>query len=309
MATNEPLTATQPLESEMTKPIGMQNDQANKKFDPLAPANSLEPEMTASKEMQNYQANKKFDPLAPAKSLLPEMTKPTGMQTASVTNSTNNAAPVATPAPTQPGMLGTIYQAPNAQTVQGVDGTVKGQVNDIIDQNSPLMQRAADRANMQANSRGLLNSSMAVGAAQGAVMDAATPIAQADAASVNNINQVNTASLNNSTQFNAESANKFSLTDYTANADRQTKELVSRMDANTKMLVQSSASAASSFMTYLEQIQKVQNGTGTEAEKTADIQNLYRGMSDTMKILGEIGGLKTSTGESLASLLVDPTQT
>ena len=62
------------------------------------------------------------------------------------------------------------------------DQTVAGQVNGLISQNSPLLQQTQTKALEQANQRGLLNSSMAVGAAQSALYSAALPIAQADAA-------------------------------------------------------------------------------------------------------------------------------
>lgn len=59
--------------------------------------------------------------------------------------------------------------------------TVEGRVNRLIAKDSPLNQRAATRARQAANQGGLLNSSMAVGAAQQAVLDSAMPIAQQDA--------------------------------------------------------------------------------------------------------------------------------
>lgn len=59
--------------------------------------------------------------------------------------------------------------------------TVEGRVRGIIAKNSPLMQSAATRATQQSNSKGLLNSSMAIGDAQRAVYDVALPIASQDA--------------------------------------------------------------------------------------------------------------------------------
>ena len=53
-------------------------------------------------------------------------------------------------------------------------------VAEISDRSSPLMKRAETRALQQANSRGLLNSSLAVGSAQGAVLDRALDLALAD---------------------------------------------------------------------------------------------------------------------------------
>lgn len=56
-----------------------------------------------------------------------------------------------------------------------------GRVAEITSKDSPLMQRAQGRAAQAMNARGLSNSSMAVGAAETSVIDAATPLAQTDA--------------------------------------------------------------------------------------------------------------------------------
>lgn len=71
---------------------------------------------------------------------------------------------------------------------QEVDPNKYGSVNvadrlaDITKQSSPLMQQAKTDALKLANSRGLINSSMAVGAAQDATVRSALPIASQDAA-------------------------------------------------------------------------------------------------------------------------------
>jgi hypothetical protein len=79
---------------------------------------------------------------------------------------------------------------------------VEGRINSIIGKGSPLMQLAETRALQQANRRGLSNSSMAVGAGQRALYDAAMPIAQQDAGlysqqSITNQNAANTAAQSN----------------------------------------------------------------------------------------------------------------
>jgi len=71
-------------------------------------------------------------------------------------------------------------------------GTVAGRTASILDANSPLMQRAAAKANIASNARGMRNSSMAVGAAQNAVINAAAPIANSDAAAFNQFQRDNT---------------------------------------------------------------------------------------------------------------------
>lgn len=59
--------------------------------------------------------------------------------------------------------------------------SVADNVAKITSQDSPLMQQAKTQGLQTANRRGLLNSSIAVGAAQNAVIQAATPIASQDA--------------------------------------------------------------------------------------------------------------------------------
>ena len=61
------------------------------------------------------------------------------------------------------------------------DQTVESRTANIIKQNSPLSQLAESRSLARANERGLINSSMAIGAGQKAVYDAAVPIATSDA--------------------------------------------------------------------------------------------------------------------------------
>jgi hypothetical protein len=60
-------------------------------------------------------------------------------------------------------------------------GPVATGVQGIIDNNSPLMQQAAAYGRDQLNARGLVNSSMAIGAAQAEMLKAATPIASQEA--------------------------------------------------------------------------------------------------------------------------------
>lgn len=62
------------------------------------------------------------------------------------------------------------------------DTSVAGMVKDITSQESPLMQQARTDAAKLANRRGLMNSSIAVGAAQDAVIRSALPIASQDSA-------------------------------------------------------------------------------------------------------------------------------
>lgn len=64
---------------------------------------------------------------------------------------------------------------------QQVDDSMANKVNQITSQSSPLMQAAKTEGMKLANRRGLMNSSMGVGAAQDAMLKYATPIASQDA--------------------------------------------------------------------------------------------------------------------------------
>jgi len=116
-------------------------------------------------------------------------------------------------------LTGTGYNA-TAGTSTGYDPTkwdvdakqtVAGQVKDIVDAGSPLLKQAEARSNMRMNSRGLLNSSLAVGAGQSALYDAALPIAQADAQTNAQSANFNANASNVASQFGADAANKQSL--------------------------------------------------------------------------------------------------
>ncbi len=85
--------------------------------------------------------------------------------------------------------------------------TVAGQLQGILAANSPLLQQAKTNALQQMNGRGLLNSSMAIGAGQNAVIQNALPIAQADATMYGNAAQFNANAANNMSQFNANASN------------------------------------------------------------------------------------------------------
>jgi hypothetical protein len=103
---------------------------------------------------------------------------------------------------------GMINQVKNWQITP--DQTVAQQVNGLVQADSPLMQQARTAGDQQAQSRGLLNSSIGIKAAQDSVYNAALPIAQADAATaaraagynVDTWNQANTA--NNQNQFSRQ---------------------------------------------------------------------------------------------------------
>lgn len=78
-----------------------------------------------------------------------------------------------------------ISEMPQIQQVQSDESTTSaGRLNQMLQSNSPLMQRASTQGQQMANQRGLLNSSMAAGAAQGAMIDRAQPFALQDSSNL-----------------------------------------------------------------------------------------------------------------------------
>lgn len=96
------------------------------------------------------------------------------------------------------------------------DQTVEGRLQGILAQNSPLLQKAQADALIAANGRGMLNSSMAQGAATAAVMDKALQIATPDAQTAAAAGQFNAGARNEASRDFANATNAMT----NANADR-----------------------------------------------------------------------------------------
>lgn len=83
--------------------------------------------------------------------------------------------------PAAPASTAKSYAEWAAKAAAQVDDSTANKLRDMLREDSPLMQQARTDGLKTANSRGLLNSSMAAGASQDAMIRAATPIAQQDA--------------------------------------------------------------------------------------------------------------------------------
>ena len=99
------------------------------------------------------------------------------------------------------------WNADTASTPVDQQQTVAGQLTGLISANSPLLQKARADSLAQMNSRGLANSSMALGEGQKAVIASALPIAQQDATTAATRNQFNASQANTMNQFNAGQTN------------------------------------------------------------------------------------------------------
>lgn len=170
--------------------------------------------------MENLLASKQAAPVSTKKTVQPVTP---GAPTAAAPAATPSA-PAATPAaPAAP------TYAPAKVEVNPATDTVQGQVTNIIDKNSDIMKLAETRGRQQANSRGLLNSSMAVQAGQAAVLDAAVPMAAQDAATSMRAKEINVGA-----------ENEFSLQGLRGEQAKQLEEISNK----NSQLLQASQSAA-----------------------------------------------------------------
>lgn len=189
------------------------------------------------------------------------------------------------------------YQA-TPYAVDPFKGTVQGQVQDIIKNDSPLMQQARSSALRTANDRGLLNSSLAAGMGEQAVIAQALPIAQADAASQNTA-MTNTANAQNAAgQFGAAAQNATSQTNAqlitsmnatNANAvnaqlsqeaqaantralaviDNNTKTSLAVLQSNNQQLLQTNVNAANMYSQAVQAIANITTNANLDANAKA----------------------------------------
>lgn len=245
---------------------------------------------------------------------------------APVTNQPSPAAPAITQvAQATPTAIGDVsradstgYAAKNVNVTP--DQTVEGRVEGIIAKNSPLMQQAESRAMQQANSRGLINSSIAATAGQSAVLDAATNIGRQDAQTFANAESQNAQSANAASQFGSAAKNTASLTNAaadnaaatnnakfandaemsntdainkatTANLGAASNQHLAGIEAQYKQLTQGSASAASIMNTAQQSINAIIANTNLDAAaKDKAVTDIRTNLQNSMSMIGALAG-------------------
>jgi len=222
------------------------------------------------------------------------------------------------------GGVGTVAQPPAStpvtmtgggtpDPVTGLIGTpalVSDEINNVIAADSPLMQQARTRGLQSMAPRGLVNSSMAVGASEAAMYDAALPIAQGNAAAKNAL-QAQTNTINYETAAsNMAAAREVALRDIDngfkasmQNADAQTQQWLKQLDNDTKVkltnieadyktLIEMSNSASEIYKGTLAAISTAINNPDMDApSKATTINGLFDRMSVAMNMIGSINGV------------------
>jgi hypothetical protein len=228
--------------------------------------------------VSSYPAMKATDASAPAGGLITGATLPN-----TTPGSTPDSSSSATTTPTS--------YTPTLNTISNKD-TVSGQVNDLLSADNPIMQTARTQAAQAANSRGLLNSSMAVQSGEQAAINSALPIAQQDAATNFANEQANQSASNAGGQFNSNSANQLQLQGL--RGDQATN--VANIEANYKTLMQTSASATLLFSDTVKTIGALLDDPNTTQEqKQAAIDKQIQLLQTGMAAIGGTGGVDLSS--------------
>lgn len=160
---------------------------------------------------------------------------------------------------------------------------VAGRVDAITNKNSSLMQRAAVRGASGAAARGLRNSSIAVGAAQNAVIDAATPIANADAGLFQQQALANQNALNQGNQFNAST--KATIGVEGMKLGEGSRQFDSSIGLEKDKLTQNNSQFGQSLA---EQARQYDSSAGLESQKLAQQQQQFTANAENQKVLAQM---------------------
>lgn len=198
-----------------------------------------------------------------------------------------------------------------ANLAQATTTTATDQLGNILNKGGALMQQSANMGNAQAAQRGLLNSSMGIQAAQNAMIQNATPLAQANANALNQGSQFNAQTTNQAltqnvqnqqqaNQFNTQQSNAMS----TWNAGQQneatlkaldinSRETLANIEANYKTLMQTNSGATGMYEQMLKNLADIQGNKDMDAGTKANaIQNQLTYLRTGMSMLQNMSGIQ-----------------
>lgn len=220
------------------------------------------------------------------------------------------STPKVTPATAQQAVAST-YK-PTMQTVSD-KSQVQNQIANITDKDSALNTMAAADAGKAANRRGLLNSSLAVGAAQKAVLQSALPIAQQDAGTYAATDTANAQFSNSADQFNAGQKTAVSTTNAQlgtqvslANSNQSLQERLAVIQSDTTLSAADKQIKSQQMLAEKEnkirlQLQQIQSDTTlSAADKQIKSQQLIAERDSANKL--QLQQIDADTKKSLANM-------
>lgn len=192
--------------------------------------------------------------------------------------------------------------------------TVQGQIKDIINPNSPIMQQARTGALEQMNSRGLANSSMAITAGDDAAYRAAIPIATADASTYAKSASYNADAQNQVNLANAQYANQAGQSNLSANTQTSiakmnddTQKQLSTLDVATRtnlqtlqnenqVLLNTNSQASSLFSNATSALNNITMSTTMDEAKKQDASaQVWANLQAQIKVLSATSKLNLSS--------------
>lgn len=177
---------------------------------------------------------------------------------------------------------------PEKRQVDAAKETVSGQLDSLLKASSPYIERARAGAAQYANKRGLLNSSIAAGAGEAAAIDAALPIANADAQIYGAASRDNQNAGNTALQFNAEGLNQVAM----QGLKGEQASLLANIEGSYKSLIQSSDSAGKLYQQAMDAINKTLTSADIEpSAKDAAVARQTELLKIGLGVIGKIGEL------------------
>ena len=172
------------------------------------------------------------------------------------------------------------------QATDAANATVSGQLTSLLSADSPYMKAARDYSNQVMNGRGLMQSSIAVGAAQEAAIRAGLPVAQQDAQSefqrqyAGQLNSYDVAKLKQQAEISTEAAAKGQEYDLAKIAATTTAQQQLAEQGQTFDLAKINANlAASTALSAAENAQLVANNTQTQYNSASMTLNTEYGIA------------------------------
>jgi len=166
----------------------------------------------------------------------------------------------------------------------------------LLQSNSPYLQQARDKAMLTANSRGLVNSTLAAGAGESAAIDAALPIASADAGTYTTAARDNQSATNNFNLADRQAANQSALAAAQAQMQAQMNDINSTRQENL------------SDRQFMQQGQRQQEQNNFAAGQTDKAQQFQAGQTDKSQQF-QMEQLKQNMNLAYDKMTVDQTNT
>ena len=209
------------------------------------------------------------------------------------------------------------------RTVDRPTGTVQGQLDSFLGSGSPVMERARAGAMQQANSRGLINSTMAAQAGEAAALDVAVPVAQADANIYNQVAGQNQQFKNQAASQNAQLGTQVNMANADAenraasqNAQLGTQTNMANADAANKAAAQGAqlgtqTSQINAELTLKEQMAREQNNTqivmaNADAATKTELANIEAQYKVLMQGNVSATDIYKSSMANISSILMSP---